>query len=82
MQFYHFQLSMFFKWSQLIFLYEQGGLKAIVWVDAIQSLIMITGGITLFILSLSRVGGFNKTVENLDDAGLNNFFEFVFFFYI
>ena len=43
---------------------------------------MITGAATLFIVSLSHVGGFNKTVENLDDAGLNNFFEFALILFI
>jgi len=53
-----------------------GGLKAIVWVDTIQSLIMVAGGITLFIYSLAQVGGFNAAISNLDEVGLNNFFDF------
>jgi len=53
-----------------------GGLKAIVWVDGIQSLIMIAGGLTVFIYSLVEVGGLNKAIQDLNEAGLNNFFDF------
>jgi len=53
-----------------------GGLKAIVWVDTIQSLIMVSGGITLFSYGLAQVGGFGEAMNNLDEAGLNNFLDF------
>jgi len=53
-----------------------GGLKAIVWVDTIQSLIMVSGGITLFIYGLAQVGGLGEAMNNLDAAGLNNFLDF------
>ena len=47
------------------------------WVDTIQSLIMVSGGITLFSYGLAQVGGFSEAMNNLDEAGLNNFLEFV-----
>jgi len=53
-----------------------GGLKSIVWVDGIQSLIMLSGGITVFIYASVQVGGFSSSIKALDDAGLNNFFDF------
>jgi len=53
-----------------------GGLKAIVWVDGIQSLIMLSGGITVLIYASMQVGGFSSSVKALDEAGLNNFFDF------
>ena len=40
---------------------------------------MVAGGITLFIYSLSQIGGFNAAISNLDEAGLNNFFKFTVF---
>jgi len=53
-----------------------GGLRAIVWVDGIQSLIMLAGGLTLFIYATIQVGGFSSSVKALDEAGLNNIFNF------
>ena len=52
------------------------------WVDTIQSLIMVSGGITLFIYGLAQVGGLGEAMNNLDAAGLNNFLELVNFFSI
>ena len=42
---------------------------------------MLSGGITVFIYASVQVGGFSSSIKALDDAGLNNFFEYVLKFY-
>ena len=69
-------LSIIFKVIDTLSKFLQGGLRAIVWVDGIQSLIMLAGGLTLFIYATIQVGGFSSSVKALDEAGLNNIFKF------
>ena len=38
---------------------------------------MLTGGITVTLYAFVQVGGVNTAFDNLDDAGLNNFFKYV-----
>ena len=52
-------------------------MKAIVWVDGIQSIIMLVGGVTVTIFAFIQVGGVSTAIGNLDEAGLNNFFKYV-----
>ena len=43
---------------------------------------MLSGGITVFIYASVQVGGFSSSIKALDDAGLNNFFEYVLKFHL
>ncbi|WP_299468444.1 sodium/solute symporter [uncultured Gimesia sp.] len=45
-----------------------GGLTSVVWTDALQSLIMIAGGITIFCAVWSASGGWSATVEKLSQS--------------
>ena len=45
-----------------------GGLKAVIWTDVIQSVLLLLGGILLAALTLERLGGWSALME-LDQAG-------------
>ena len=45
-----------------------GGLKAVIWTDVIQSVLLLLGGILLAALTLERLGGWSALME-LDRAG-------------
>lgn len=45
-----------------------GGLTSVVWTDALQSLIMMAGGIAIFCAVWSASGGWNATVEKLSQS--------------
>ncbi|WP_417375335.1 sodium:solute symporter family transporter [Gimesia maris] len=45
-----------------------GGLTSVVWTDALQSLIMIAGGITIFFAVWSASGGWAATVQKLSES--------------
>ena len=48
-------------------------MKAVVWTDAIQSCIMITGIFAVMIRTTSLVGGFGKVAEALERGQRNTF---------
>ena len=37
-----------------------GGLKAVIYVDAVQTLIIVAGGLIVMIMGLDEVGGYDK----------------------
>lgn len=41
----------------------QGGVKAVVWTDVFQSIVMVGVIATIFVLSLVDVGGFGKVIH-------------------
>ncbi|QDT41497.1 Sodium/glucose cotransporter [Gimesia alba] len=45
-----------------------GGLTSVVWTDALQSLIMIAGGIAIFCAVWSASGGWSETVQKLSES--------------
>lgn len=45
-----------------------GGLTSVVWTDALQSLIMMAGGITIFCAVWSATGGWSTMIENLSQS--------------
>lgn len=45
-----------------------GGLKAVIWTDVIQSVLLLMGGILLAVLTFDRLGGWSALME-LDRAG-------------
>lgn len=45
-----------------------GGLTSVVWTDALQSLIMMAGGITIFCAVWSATGGWQATVDQLSQS--------------
>ena len=58
-----------------ILFYLQGGLKAVIWTDVFQSLIMISGLIVVVIVGSIEVGGFDKVWEINKEFGRLEFFE-------
>lgn len=58
-----------------ILFYLQGGLKAVIWTDVFQSLIMIAGLIVVVIVGSIEVGGFDRVWQINKDFGRLNFFE-------
>lgn len=56
-------------------MYIQGGMKAVIWTDAMQAGIMLAGLLAGLIGGLLYVGGFNEVYEALDRSGRLNFFE-------
>ncbi|XP_029189907.2 sodium-coupled monocarboxylate transporter 1-like isoform X1 [Acropora muricata] len=53
-----------------------GGLKAVIWTDVFQSLIMISGLIVVVIVGSIEVGGFDKVWEINKEFGRLDFFDF------
>lgn len=58
-----------------IFYTTVGGLKAVVWTDTLQFLLMIGGVIAVTILGLMETGGFTNVWETADAGGRLTFFE-------
>lgn len=54
----------------------QGGLKAVVWTDAIQSLFTTVSIIIVIILGFAQVGGFGNMVQSNLDGGRIEFFKY------
>ncbi|KAJ8688365.1 hypothetical protein QAD02_024160 [Eretmocerus hayati] len=59
-----------------IFYTTLGGLKAVVWTDAIQTIVMFGGVIAVVVLGTARVGGFVEVWKRNDDTGRIEFFNF------
>lgn len=57
------------------FFCSQGGLKAVIWTDVFQSLIMVAGLIVVVIVGSIEVGGFDQVWKINDAFGRLNFFE-------
>lgn len=53
----------------------QGGLKAVVWTDTIQTLVMYCGTITICIVGTYQVGGVAKVWKRNDESGRIEFFK-------
>ena len=53
-------------------------MKAVVWTDAFQSLLMFSGQIVVLIVSVSYAGGWNEIWISLERGKRNNFFEYIF----
>jgi len=53
-----------------------GGIKAVVWVDTIQSFIMAAGIIAVTIQTSISIGGMGEGLEAMAQKGLNNFWNF------
>lgn len=58
-------------------MYLQGGLKAVVWTDVFQSIIMLAGLITVAVSGSLEVGGLSKVWEINKKHGRINFSEYV-----
>jgi len=54
---------------------DQGGLKAVVWTDVFQSMIMVGGLITVVIIGSIEVGGLDKVWEINEHFNRTTFFE-------
>ena len=55
--------------------YFQGGMKAVVWTDFFQMLIIISGIITLAVNGCIKAGGFYNVMEKASEGGRLNFNE-------
>ena len=53
-----------------------GGIKAVIWTDAFQTLIMFSGVIAVIVKGTSDVGGFGNLVDINSEGGRLNFFNF------
>ncbi|CAK9832019.1 Sodium-coupled monocarboxylate transporter 2 [Anthophora retusa] len=58
-----------------IFYTTLGGLKAVVWTDAIQTIVMFGGVITVAVLGTNRVGGFGQVWKRNYDTDRIQFFD-------
>ena len=55
--------------SDVIALRHQGGIKAVVWTDAFQMLVILAGFLTLLIRGASNVGGWDVVMERAFEGG-------------
>ncbi|XP_022248089.1 sodium/glucose cotransporter 4-like [Limulus polyphemus] len=49
-----------------------GGLSAVIWTDFVQTILMIVGSLALMVLSLIKVGGYNKLFYDFENKQPNN----------
>jgi len=69
-------LSLHFKNSHP-FSSFQGGLKAVVWTDAFQMVVMIVGFLTVLIQGSTYAGGLHNVLEQAENGSRLNIFEYV-----
>lgn len=55
----------------------KGGIKAVVWTDAVQTVIIVIGMVVLVIEGSDKVGGFSVVKERIDYGGRFKFLEWV-----
>ncbi|XP_028404915.1 sodium-dependent multivitamin transporter-like [Dendronephthya gigantea] len=53
-----------------------GGLKAVIWTDVFQSIVMVGGLITIFVVGTINVGGFDQVWKINKERGRLTFFDF------
>jgi Na+/proline symporter len=53
----------------------QGGIKAVIWTDFLQGVVMVAASIAVIILGFIRVGGFVPIWERSRDGGRIKLFE-------
>jgi Na+/proline symporter len=59
-------------------LFFQGGIKAVIWTDFLQGVIMLVASFVVIVLGLIHVGGFIPVWERSRDGGRIKVFEYVF----
>ena len=55
----------------------QGGIKAVIWTDFLQGVVMVASSMAVIILGLIHVGGFLPVWERSRDGGRIKIFEYV-----
>jgi Na+/pantothenate symporter len=55
----------------------QGGIKAVIWTDFLQGVVMVVSSIVVIVLGLIHVGGFLPVWERSRDGGRIKIFEYV-----
>jgi Na+/proline symporter len=53
----------------------QGGMKAVVWTDFLQGVVMVVSSVALVIMGFVHVGGFSALWERSRDGGRIRVFE-------
>ncbi|XP_043596869.1 sodium-coupled monocarboxylate transporter 2-like isoform X2 [Bombus pyrosoma] len=61
--------------GSVMFLIKMGGLKAVVWTDAIQTIVMFGGVIAIAIIGTNQVGGFEQVWRRNRDTDRIEFFD-------
>lgn len=56
--------------------FVKGGLKAVVWTDTIQTVVMFGGAIAVAVLGTMQVGGFDEVWKRNSDSGRIEFFKY------
>lgn len=54
---------------------NQGGFRAVVWTDTLQTFYMTAGALTITILGLYKIGGFTEVWERNEKSGRIEFFK-------
>ncbi|KAK2569132.1 Sodium-coupled monocarboxylate transporter 1 [Acropora cervicornis] len=62
--------------TSCLFILTAGGLKAVVWTDVFQAIVMVAGLIAVAISGTMQIGGVKKVWEINDNYGRLNFFDF------
>lgn len=75
-----FLINIKFKYKYIIKkkkikLNSQGGIKAVVWTDTLQMILMIFGVLTVAIMGTREVGGVNNVWKRNEESGRIDFFK-------
>ena len=55
----------------------QGGMRAVLWADTIQCMIMVAGQLAIVIQGCARVGGIKRVWQIAEEGGRLNFWSYV-----
>lgn len=62
--------------SKLSFLlFSKGGIRAVIWNDVFQAIVMLGGLVAVLIVGVQKVGGFGNVWDRLDKGQRLNFIE-------
>lgn len=58
-------------------IFKQGGIKAVIWTDVLQCILMFLGVAIVIIQGLIELGGFSEAIRILDEGGRLKLLKFV-----
>ena len=65
-----------FAWvNSLFFYFSKGGIRAVIWNDVFQAIVMLGGLVAVLIVGVQKVGGFGNVWDRLDKGQRLNFIE-------
>lgn len=61
--------------NSLFFSFSKGGIRAVIWNDVFQAIVMLGGLVAVLIVGVQKVGGFGNVWDRLDKGQRLHFIE-------